>query len=78
MTTKNPYEIRTELLNLAQDYLQNQFEANKQFANQAYHQMLELGKVKPEDWAQFAPKFYDFGDIIAKAKELYGFVNESR
>jgi hypothetical protein len=78
MSTKNPFEIRTELLTLAQEYLQNQYEANKQFAEQTYHQMVELGKVQPEDWAKFAPKFYDFKDILAKAKELYGFVNESR
>ena len=79
MSTKNPYEIRTELLAQAQEYLQSQFEANKQFAEQTYQTMIELGKVQPEDWAKFAPKFYDFGDILAKAKELYSFVNnESR
>jgi hypothetical protein len=78
MSTKNPFEIRTELLGLAKDYLQSQFEANKAFSEQAYHQMIELGKVQPEDWMKFAPKFYDFQDILQKAKELYGFVNESR
>jgi hypothetical protein len=79
MTTKNPYEIRTELLQLAQGYLQQQFDANKQFAEQAFHQMVDLGKVQPEDWAKHMPKFYDFKDILEKAKELYGFVNnESR
>lgn len=78
MTTKNPYEIRTELLALAQGYLQKQFEANKQFAEQTYHQMIELGKATPEDWAKYAPKFYDFNDILQKAKELYGFVNDPR
>jgi hypothetical protein len=41
--------------------------------------MVELGKVQPEDWATHMPKFYDFKDILEKAKELYGFVNnESR
>jgi hypothetical protein len=78
MSTKNPYEIRTELLQLAQEYLQGQFEANRQFAEQTYHQMLEMGKAQPEDWMKFAPKFYDFSELLAKAKELYGFVNETR
>jgi hypothetical protein len=78
MTTKNPYEIRTELLGLAQSYLESQYQANKDFAEQTFHQMVQLGKVQPEDWMKFAPKFYDFSDILAKAKELYGFVNESR
>jgi hypothetical protein len=79
MSTKNPYEIRTELLGLAQGYLESQFQANKQFAEQAYQQMVELGKAQPEDWMKFAPKFYDFKDILDRAKELYGFVNnESR
>lgn len=75
MTTKNPYEIRTELLQLAQAHLQAQFEANKQFAEQAFHQMVELGKAQPEDWTKHMPKFYDFSDILKHAKELYGFVN---
>lgn len=75
MTTKNPYEIRTELLQLAQTYLQEQFEANKQVAEQTFHKMIELGKATPEDWAKHMPKFYDFSDILKHAKELYGFVN---
>jgi hypothetical protein len=78
MASKNPYEIRTEMLHLAQTYLHGQFEANKTFAEQTFKQMLELGKAQPEDWVQFTPKFYDFKDILAKAKELYGFVNETR
>ena len=47
MSTKNPYEIRTELLAQAQEYLQSQFEANKQFAEQTYQTMIQLGKVQP-------------------------------
>lgn len=75
MTTKNPYEIRTELLQLAKEHLQAQFEANKQFADQAFHQLVALGKAQPEDWAKYMPKFYDFEEILKHAKELYGFVN---
>lgn len=78
MSTKNPYEIRTELLHLAQSYLESQFQANKQFAEQAFQQMVALGKAQPEDWMKHAPKFYDFEQVLERAKQLYGFVSETR
>lgn len=78
MSIKNPYEIRAELLHLAQSYLDAQFQANKEFAEQAFKQMVELGRAQPEDWVKHAPKFYDFEQVLERAKQLYGFVSETR
>ena len=32
--------------------------------------------VSGPDWEKFAPKYFNFDEIVSKAKELYGFVND--
>ncbi len=71
----NPFEIRAEMLKMAQDYLEKQQEINTQFAKQAFDQLVVTGQKVQADWQTYAPKMYDFSEVIAKAKELYGFVN---
>jgi hypothetical protein len=71
----NPFEIRAEMLKMAQDYLEKQQEINTQFAKQAFDQLVVTGQKVQSDWQAYAPKMYDFSEVIAKAKELYGFVN---
>jgi hypothetical protein len=71
----NPFEIRAEMLKMAQDYLEKQQEINTAFAKQAFDQLVVTGQKVQEDWQTYAPKMYDFSEVIAKAKELYGFVN---
>ena len=73
MSNRNPFEIRTDLLNLAQDYLDKQYQANVTFAKAAFEKTLETTTA---NWKDFAPKYFDFNDVIAKAKELYGFVQD--
>jgi hypothetical protein len=71
----NPFEIRAEMLKMAQDYLEKQQEINTEFAKQAFDQLVVTGQKVQADWQTYAPKMYDFSEVIAKAKELYGFVN---
>jgi hypothetical protein len=71
----NPFEIRAEMLKMAQDYLEKQQEINTDFAKRAFDEMVKSGQKVAEDWEQYAPKMYDFSEVINKAKELYGFVN---
>ena len=73
MTPRNPFEIRTDLLTLAQDYLDKQYQANLEFAKAAFEKALETA---PANWQDFMPKYFDFSDVIAKAKELYSFVQD--
>lgn len=75
---RSPFEIRTNLLELAQDYLQKQWEANMDFARAAFLESLKQGMTTQADWEKFAPKYFDFSDVISKAKELYGFVNDAK
>lgn len=73
--SRNPFEIRTNLLQIAQNYLQKQWEAADELARAAFMEQMKQGMAAQADWQKFAPKFYNFEDIVNKARELYGFVN---
>ena len=71
----NPFEIRTQMLEMAKEYLERQQEINLDFAGRTFEQLVKEGKKFADDWQEYAPKMYDFSEITEKAKELYGFVN---
>jgi hypothetical protein len=71
----NPFEIRTQMLEMAKSYLEKQQEINTQFAKQAFDQLVVTGQCLQTEWKDYAPQMYNFDEITKKAKELYGFVN---
>jgi hypothetical protein len=71
---RNPFEIRTRMLELAQEYLEDQYERNMEFARAAFMENIKIGASTMADWEKFAPVKYDFDEITKKAKELYNFV----
>lgn len=74
MSNKNPFEIRAEMLNLAKEYMDQQYHMNIQF----YENMLvEGGKARKEIEEQLkeAYKMYSMDELMAKAKEMYSFVS---
>lgn len=73
---RNPFEIRTRMLELAQDYLEDQYEMNMEFARQAFLESMKIGAATMKDWEQFAPQKYSFDEITKKAQELYSFVQK--
>lgn len=74
MSNKNPFEIRLELLNMAKQYLEQQWHYSVEFSRQAYEKALELGKVTQEECTKYLPPMFSVDDVIKKAEELYGFV----
>ena len=70
MSTKNPFEIRAEMLQLAKDYMDQQYHMNVQFAEK----MVEQNKKTIED-LQDTYKMYSMEELMAKAKEMYSFVS---
>jgi hypothetical protein len=69
MSNKNPFEIRTEMLHMAKDYMDKQWEMNYYFSQQ----MFEQGKKTAEEM-QAALKPYSTEELMKKASELYSFV----
>jgi len=75
MTNKNPFEIRAEMLQLAKDYMDQQYHMNIQF----YENMIAEGKKvreEVEEQLKDAYKMYSMEDLMDKAKELYSFVSK--
>lgn len=76
MTTKSPFEIRTRMLELAQEYLQQQYAVSVDFARETFDELVRTNQAAVTEWQRYAPKMYDFADILKKAQELYGFVSK--
>ena len=66
---KNPFELRAEMLQLAKEYMDQQYHMNLQFAEN----MVTQGKKTVED-IQDTYKMYSMEELMAKAKEMYSFV----
>lgn len=68
---KNPFEIRADMLKLAKDYMDQQYQLNIQLMNDLFEQnRATLGEVKD------AYKMYSMDELMDKAKEMYGFVSK--
>ena len=73
MTSKNPFEIRADMLKLAKDYMDQQYSMNVQLMNDMYEQ----GKKNYEE-VQESYRMYSMDDLMKKAKEMYSFVSDKK
>lgn len=70
-TPKTGFEIRSEMLQLAKDYMDQQYHMNLTFTEK----MIEQGKMQMED-LQKAYSMYSTEELMNKAKEFYSFVSK--
>lgn len=63
---KNPFEIRSDILAMAKDYMDKQYQLNLEMTQK----MIETGKASMAD----LPKFYTFEELEKMAKQMYKFV----
>tara|TARA_R110001632_G_scaffold144146_1_gene260384 strand:+ start:140 stop:361 length:222 start_codon:yes stop_codon:yes gene_type:complete len=73
MSSKNPFEIRAEMLQLAKEYMDQQAKMNVDFATK----MFEAGKKSAEE-LKTAMTPYTINELMEKAKEMYSFVSEKK
>lgn len=69
MSNKNPFEIRSETLQLAKEYMDQQYQMNIMFAEK----MVEEGKKTVEELKD-SYTMYSMDELMEKAKEMYSFV----
>ena len=69
--TKNPFEIRAEMIALAKEYLDQVTALNIDAATK----LMEQGKMQVEEY-QKAVQMYSMDDLMAKAQEMYSFVSK--
>jgi len=71
MSSKNPFQIRSEVLELAKEYMDKQIEMNIEYAEK----MREAGRIQQEAYMDsFKP--YSFEELMQKAQEMYSFVSK--
>ena len=68
MSNKNPFEIRSDVLAMAKDYMDKQYQLNLEMTQK----MIEAGQKTLED----LPTLYTIEELQEKAKELYSFVSK--
>lgn len=69
---KNPFEIRAEILQLAKEYMDQQYNMNVNFMEKA----LEEGKKTFEEYQAVVTKMYSTEELMSKAAEMYSFVSK--
>lgn len=77
-TSKTPFEIRLEVLQMAKEYLDNIQAANLSIASQMIASSNEIQSYTldqlQENIKKCTPKGYSTEDLIKKAGELYAFI----
>lgn len=72
---KNPYEIRFDLLTMAKDMLDRQYEQASIMA-EAMTKAMESNKDIYKDIDKYVPKMFTPEEIIAQAEKLQSFINK--
>ena len=75
MANKNPFEIRFDILAMAKERLDKQYDR----AQENYQTMMKQTKDSAktmEDMNKYIPKMYQPQEVMAKAEELYKFITK--
>lgn len=74
----NPYQIRTDILAMAKDMLDKQYDIQMKIAQDAYNTHKENMDQAVEAWEKYIPKMYTSDEVMKKAQELYTFVTDKK
>ena len=78
MTTKNPFEIRLDVLKMAQDMNEQAYQESKDMAWSMIEKTADYQEKTMDDMKAYfdaiKPPMYTPEDVIKKAEELYKFV----
>jgi hypothetical protein len=72
---KTPYEIRLDLLTMAKDMLDKQYEAASNMAWKAFEKAAEDNKDMYKSFDQYIPKMFRPDEVISQAEKLQEFIN---
>ena len=78
MTNKNPFEIRSEMLMMAKEMLDRQYDAQLAVAHQMMDMYRDNAEKAMEAYKQYVPKMYTSEEIKAQATKLYEFVADKK
>lgn len=76
MSNKNPFELRFDVLRMAKEMMDQQYE----LANQQFYQMVDQAREQNKDiqdiFEKYTPQMYQPKEIMDKADELYKFITK--
>lgn len=72
---KTPYEIRLDLLTMAKDMLDKQYETASTMAWQAFEKAAEENKEMYKSFDQYIPKMFTPDEVLSQAEKLQEFIN---
>ena len=76
MSNKSPFELRFDVLKMAKEMMDQQYDiAQQQFWTQL-EQYKEASKDVNEVFEKYTPTMYQPSEIMSKAEELYKFVTK--
>ncbi len=71
---KNPYEVRLEVLKMAKEMLDKQYEVNFKTATESNKFMKEAGQPYIDQIDEYIPDMYKPENVMDMANELYQFI----
>lgn len=74
--SKNPFEIRYDVLNMSKELLDRAYETNLQIAHRAFELAGQNSEQALEAWNKYVPKMYTPEEIKKNAEMLYEFVTK--
>ena len=74
--TKTPYEIRFDLLKMAKDLLDRQYDQACSVALSSLEKGMETNKTLYKDVEKYVPKMFTPEEIVEQAERLQGIVNK--
>ena len=76
MSSKNPFELRFDVLRMAKEMMDQQYDV----AQQQFYQMVDQAREQNKDiqdiFEKYTPKMYQPKEIMDKADELYKFITK--
>jgi hypothetical protein len=76
MSQKNPFELRFDVLAMAKELMDKQYEQSQNQFWAVLDQAKEQQKDVTEIFEKYTPKMYQPTEIMEKAEELYKFVTK--
>lgn len=75
--TKSPFELRMDMLAMAKEILEKQFEINKEFAMKSWELAVDTANKAKESMPAMpaVPKYPTYDEIVELAKKMNSFVS---
>ena len=74
--SKNPFELRYDVLNMSKEILDRAYETNREIAMRAFDLAGQNSEQAMAAWEKYVPKMYTPEEIKKNAEMLYEFITK--